>query len=112
MTESRLFDCNNGYSKWEDTWSEYKKTWCCKFRQMGCTALTTTSVTTITSVTTATSITMTESRLFDCNNGYSKWEDTWSEYKKTWCCKFRQMGCTVPTTTSITTTENRPFDCN
>lgn len=30
---------------------------------------------------------------FDCNAGWNRWEDDWSEAKKVWCCSSCQRGC-------------------
>eukprot|EP00929_Paragymnodinium_shiwhaense_P015785 TRINITY_DN123894_c0_g1_i1.p1 TRINITY_DN123894_c0_g1~~TRINITY_DN123894_c0_g1_i1.p1 ORF type:complete len:550 (-),score=60.98 TRINITY_DN123894_c0_g1_i1:186-1835(-) len=51
-------------------WSEKKKDWCCNVKQIGC-----------------------QIEEFSCTSGLEEWQINWSDKKKDWCCKHKHVGC-------------------
>lgn len=71
MKTSLPYDCEAGFSNWEEGWSNTKKKWCCEHAKRGCE--------------------------YDCNAGAHNWKKGWSDRKKDYCCRRENKGC--------------PFDC-
>ncbi|CAE7274364.1 unnamed protein product [Symbiodinium natans] len=118
-TLTGYFDCAAAYDNRERAWSDAKKVWCCRRRQLGCptttshtvttssmTTSTDTSVTSTSSTSTGTRTTTTEVTVthfaFDCSVALNNWEKEWSEMKKAWCCHREQVGCPASTRTTST----------
>ena len=78
-TTSKPYDCEAGYSNWQDGWSDDKKAWCCDNEKKGCPETTPPPEA--------------SSKPYDCDAGYSNWEAGWSDDKKEWCCTNEQKGC-------------------
>jgi len=74
------WDCGAGLST-TDSWPSAKRAWCCENKGQGCIA------------------NLQASDLFDCEDGYDKWEMSWILDKKIWCCKHQAMACD-------------PYDCS
>jgi len=102
-----VFDCDAGYANWAHGWSDEKRGWCCKHFYKGC------------PTTSKEPFACSGQRLawgsdqraycckihgkcappppaapqFDCDAGYSNWQDGWSSEKKYFCCQSAKRGC-------------------
>jgi len=64
------YDCEAGFSNWQNGWSAIKKGWCCKHHQRGCPP--------------------SSSDPFDCDDHL---ETQWLKKKQHWCCEKYDRGC-------------------
>eukprot|EP00441_Pelagodinium_beii_P002288 CAMPEP_0197704208 /NCGR_PEP_ID=MMETSP1338-20131121/125823_1 /TAXON_ID=43686 ORGANISM="Pelagodinium beii, Strain RCC1491" /NCGR_SAMPLE_ID=MMETSP1338 /ASSEMBLY_ACC=CAM_ASM_000754 /LENGTH=550 /DNA_ID=CAMNT_0043288107 /DNA_START=78 /DNA_END=1730 /DNA_ORIENTATION=+ len=69
--DTALFDCREELESWQTSWSEQRKTWCCKHTDMDCPA----------------------EHAFDCQASFKNWELEWSDAKQEYCCQRMQRGC-------------------
>jgi len=90
-----LYDCLGMDSTWRP-WTSMKRSWCCKFKSIGC------------------EHTTTKQMPFDCSFGYPDWVSAWSEQKRGWCCKhqdLQHLACSQGETTTSTLKPAKQFDC-
>jgi len=88
-TTSLPFDCDAGFSNWQQGWSTPKKEWCCHHAHRGC------------FVPKLQLPVSTEP--YNCLDGLNNWQGAWSQGKKLWCCHVKSLGCY--STTAM------PYDC-
>ncbi|CAK0837857.1 unnamed protein product [Prorocentrum cordatum] len=77
-----LFDCEAGWSEWQDAWTADQKRWCCEQAQRGCDRSADSSGGEA------------DEAPFDCTSGQSSCAEGWSPEKLRWCCEQEQSCCT------------------
>lgn len=85
-TTSAPYDCDAGFSNWQNGWSVSKKSYCCQTAAKACPETTA------------------PLEAYDCNAGFQNWQSGWSIVKKDWCCANTGKACSAATTSA-------PFDC-
>jgi hypothetical protein len=75
------YDCDEGWSNWENGWAIKKKAWCCIHAGKACPPADTMAKLPFASMT------------YDCDDGFTNWENEWSVGKKAWCCINQRRGC-------------------
>eukprot|EP00931_Biecheleriopsis_adriatica_P008544 TRINITY_DN109701_c0_g1_i1.p1 TRINITY_DN109701_c0_g1~~TRINITY_DN109701_c0_g1_i1.p1 ORF type:complete len:424 (+),score=42.25 TRINITY_DN109701_c0_g1_i1:85-1356(+) len=69
-SSAEQYDCNAGYTDWQQLWSQPHQAWCCQMHKRGCPGQHTT---------------------YECLSG----EDSWPEEQRTWCCQHHGKGCST-----------------
>ncbi|CAE8614602.1 unnamed protein product, partial [Polarella glacialis] len=64
------YDCHASLANWKAAWSDAKKTWCCRYQNLGC-----------------------DQHVHNCQDGLANWMTKWSYQKKLFCCETKQVGC-------------------
>eukprot|EP00442_Polarella_glacialis_P019014 CAMPEP_0115079864 /NCGR_PEP_ID=MMETSP0227-20121206/18349_1 /TAXON_ID=89957 /ORGANISM="Polarella glacialis, Strain CCMP 1383" /LENGTH=448 /DNA_ID=CAMNT_0002467423 /DNA_START=259 /DNA_END=1605 /DNA_ORIENTATION=+ len=67
------YQCWDSLRSWRVTWSEDKRDWCCRMRNVGCFS--------------------DASAPFDCQADFDSYQDSWSKTKQAWCCWKESRGC-------------------
>merc|ERR1719401_1363122 len=100
------FDCNAGFSNWQQGWSLPKKLWCCQHSGKGCPPPKPPPKPVPKPVPPPPPPPPPAPLPFDCNAGFANWQAGWSEPKKAWCCQHQGKGCPPPAPAPV------PYDCN
>lgn len=88
-TDEKPFDCAAG-TQWMDKWAVEKREWCCNNEQVGCMAdVVLPNVDTSGLLRGSTG----NSAEFDCSADAERWETSWSEEKRDFCCTTVGLGC-------------------
>lgn len=88
-TTTLPYDCKADYTKWDTKWSNEKQGWCCYHYGRGCPTTAVERPTLEHGAAEPTTTTLP----YDCDAGYSNWEDAWTGAKKVWCCTNDDRGC-------------------
>lgn len=103
--EKDPYDCMEGFPNWKYGWSKKKKDWCCSNRGVACEAVGPHAAEPPGDAPGSTDEALEDflmaDRLsdgdvdndYDCAMDWENWEVVWTDAKKAWCCKQKQLGC-------------------
>mmetsp|Transcript_9997 Transcript_9997/g.21995 ORF Transcript_9997/g.21995 Transcript_9997/m.21995 type:complete len:369 (-) Transcript_9997:180-1286(-) len=100
------FDCDSGFLRWQEIWTDQKKDWCCLKHGRGCKGLPQDPPEDCSQdkenwegwspwkKNFCCGHTGFACEHFDCGSDLASWQTSWSPDKKRWCCETHLAGCT------------------
>lgn len=86
-------DCLSGFLNWQTEWSDTRKKWCCRHRNLGCGSRDEALQKKDGTATAADHGSDGFSTKYDCATDLLFWKQLWSYERKDWCCKHEALGC-------------------